>query len=206
MLFERFVGEQLAHPSGFFSGITALGMNRINDDINKATIELLDVKPGDRVLDVGFGGGAAIRQMARLAGNGLVAGIDISDSMVKRGQRRYSKSVSMGRVQLKKADVSHIPYETGFFDKACAVMAVYFWPEPVRCLNEIRRVLKDGGRIVLGARPKEWMDRFPPARHGFVIYSDDQLWSLLSEAGFSDVRTELRETPLKSTLLVGTKK
>ena len=206
MIFERSLAKQLANPSGFVGGIMAVNMNRSDSDLNRETIGLLNIKLGDRILEVGFGGGAAIGQMARLVENGLVAGIDISESMVQRGLARFKKHVSRGTVQLKRADASQIPYETGYFDKACSVMSVFFWREPVACLKEINRVLKSGGRMVLAVRAKEWMDRFPPARHGFAVYNDDQLWGLFNEAGFSDIRTETRQTRSKSTFMVATKK
>ena len=206
MLFEKSLAKQLAHPSGIVSGVMAVTMNRSNADLNRETVGLLDIKPGDRILEIGFGGGAAIGLMANMVDKGLVAGIDISDAMVQRGQARFSKFVTKGTVELKRADASQIPYDTGSFDKACSVMSVFFWPDPVACLKEVRRVLKTGGRMVLAVRPKEWMDKFPPARHGFALYNDDQLWTLFSQAGFSEIRTEQRETRWKATFLIGTKK
>jgi ubiquinone/menaquinone biosynthesis C-methylase UbiE len=206
MLFERSLAKQLANPNGFVSGVMAVSMNRSNSDLNRETVDLLDIKPDDRVLEVGFGGGSAIGLMTHAVESGLVAGIDISESMVRRGRAKFREFVSTGRVELKRADASQIPYETGYFDKACSVMAVFFWREPVACLKEINRVLKGGGRMVLAVRSKEWMDKFPPARHGFAVYSDDQLWRLLDEAGFSDVHTEPRKTRWKSTFLLATKK
>jgi hypothetical protein len=49
--------------------------------------------------------------------------------------------VSTGTVRLSQGDVSSIPYEDGLFAKACSVMAIFFWPEPVSGLREIYRVL-----------------------------------------------------------------
>ncbi len=202
MLFEELLAKQLSQPSGVLGSITAFSMNRSNSDLNREAIELLNLKPEDRVLEVGFGGGEAIGRLIAKTPNGHVAGIDISDSMVQRGQTKFREYLSSGRLELKKAGVSEIPYDSGTFDKALTVMSIFFWPDPVASLREILRVLKSRGMLVLAVRSKEWMERFPPARHGFSIYSDDQLWSLFDQAGFANIHTEARETKRKSTFVV----
>lgn len=205
MIFEELLAKQLSQPSGVLGSITAFSMNRSFSDLNREAIELLNLKPEDRVLEIGFGGGEAIGRLIAKTPNGLVAGIDVSDSMVQRGEAKFRKYVAAGRVELKKAAVSQIPYEAGFFDKALTVMSIFFWPDPVASLREIGRVLKNQGMLVLAVRSKEWMEKFPPARHGFSIYSDDQLWSLFDKAGFANIHTEARETKRESTFVVAVK-
>jgi ubiquinone/menaquinone biosynthesis C-methylase UbiE len=207
MFFDKFMAKQLGCPSGIFSSLTALILNRTNSDINKATVELMDIKSNDRVLEIGFGGGTAMEQMARLIENGLVAGIDISDSMVKRGQNKFAKSISQGKVQIKKGDASRIPYERGYFDKACTVNTIFFWSEPVTCLKEIHRILKPRGLIVLSVDAKEEIEELPVTRYGFALYSDNELRNFLNEAGFLNIRVERRRGQQStSVLLVATKR
>jgi len=206
VFFHKFIARQLGHPSGIFSSLIALFLNRTNTDINQATVELLDIKSGDRVLEIGFGGGAAMEQMTRLVENGLVAGIDISDSMVKRAKNKFVKSISQGKVQIKKGDASQIPYQRGYFDKVCAVNTIFFWPEPVKCLKEMHRILKASGLIVLSVDAKEDIEELPLTRYGFVLYSDNELRNLLNEAGFVDIRVERRKGKSStSVLLIATK-
>ncbi len=64
MLFEKFVARQARHPSGIFSGYVARVMNRTNANMNKTMVQLLEIKPTDRVLEIGFGGGGALDEMA----------------------------------------------------------------------------------------------------------------------------------------------
>lgn len=207
MFFDKFMARQLGRPSGIFSSLTALFLNITNTDINKATVELMDIKSGDRVLEIGFGGGAAMEQITRLVENGLVAGIDISDSMVKRGQKKFAKSISQGKVQIKKGDASRIPYGSGYFNKVCAVNTIFFWREPVTCLKEIQRILKARGLIVLSVDAKEDIEKLPLTRYGFALYSDNELRNLLNEAGFLNIRVERRRGQRStSILLVATKR
>jgi arsenite methyltransferase len=188
MFGERFIGRQLGHPSGITSGLVAIFMNRSNAYVNRMTVQLLGLNSTDRVLDIGFGGGIAIVEMTRLAQGGLVAGIDTSDAMLKRGRRKFSKLISQGKVELKEGSVSQVPYKDGFFDKVSAVNSIYFWPDPVAGLKEVHRVLKNGGIFILSVVPKEELEKFPPARHGFAIYSDGQLQDFLNRAGFTNIR------------------
>ena len=206
MFLERFIGKQLGHPSGIMSGLVAVFMNRNTAYMNKMTVQLLRINQTDRALDIGFGGGVGIVEMTKLAQDGLVAGIDISDAMLKRGRKKFSKLISQGKVELSEGSASQIPYEDGFFDKISAVNSIYFWPDPIAGLKEVHRVLKNGGVFILGVFPKEWLEKLPFTRHGFAIYSDGQLQDFLNGAGFTNIRIEHRKhKPVSATFVIGSK-
>jgi len=205
MLFEKLMARQLGNPAGIVSGLVASMMNRTNDHLGKMTIQLLEIRPSDRVLEIGFGGGGALDRMAKLLQDGRVCGIEISEAMLKRARKKFDRFIFQGKMELKEAHSAKIPYENGFFDKAYSINCIYFWPDPIVDLKEIRRVLKVGGRVILSVRPKEVLENFPPARHGFAIYSDSQLQNLLNEAGFSDIKIEQRkDAPLYATFAIAT--
>lgn len=206
MLFWKFIAGQVRHPSGIFSGLVARQMNRTNANMNKTMVQLLEIKPTDHVLEIGFGGGGALDEMTKSVESGLVAGIEVSDAMLRRGRKRFNNIISRGKMELKKGSSAKIPYEDGFFDKACAMNCIYFWPNPVADLKEIRRVLKQNGVLIIAVVAKEELEKFPPARHGFLIYSDDQIKNLLSDAGFADVHIERRKVqPHTATYAIATK-
>jgi len=196
MLFEEFIAKQLGYPSGVFSGLVAIMMNRITARINDNTLQLLDIKPTDRVLDIGFGGGAAVGKMTRLAPGGLVAGIEVSKAMLKRGKRKFIKLISQGKVDLKEGSVSQIPFENDWFDKVSTVNTIYFWPDPAAGMAEILRVMKPQGRFVLTYFTREM---FHFTRYGFTLYPEEQLRDLLVKAGFSDIQVKHIEHPRFAT-------
>lgn len=112
--------------------------------------ELLDVRPGDRVLEIGFGPGIGIECVShRLAGQGRIVGIDPSDVMMEMARARNAELIGKGVVTLVRGTVDRIPYEDGFFDKAYAMNSYQLWPDNTAGLAEIRRVLKPGGRLLL---------------------------------------------------------
>jgi arsenite methyltransferase len=207
MLFDKLIAGQLHHPGGALAGLTALNMNRTNTNINKTTVQLLDIKPSDRVLEIGFGGGEALNEIAKLAGNGLVAGIDVSDSMLKRGAKRFAALISEKKMELKAGSSAKIPYPDSFFDKVCAINCIYFWDNPVADLKEVKRIMKNGGKLIISVYNKEQFKEHSFTKYGFSLYSDGQLENLLGNAGFNDIHLEHRAgNPIEAIFAISVKK
>jgi ubiquinone/menaquinone biosynthesis C-methylase UbiE len=93
-------------------------------------------------------------------------------------------------VRLTLGDSAHVPYPDRFFDKGYAIHTIYFWDDPEVQLRELHRVLRDGGRFVLGFRPREdeAAADFPDTVYRF--YTGDEVLRLLQAAGFADARIE----------------
>lgn len=185
-----FIARQSRCPSGFLGRVIGYIMSFETAAANDAALRLVAPKPGEKVLEVGFGPGRAIERAAALVGDGFVAGIDASEEMVEVATRRCQHLIETGRVRLALGDSARIPYPDHFFDKAYAIHTIYFWDDPNLHLREVHRVLREDGRFVLGFRPKEdpaTVD-FPASVYSF--YTSDQVRVLLQQAGFEDVRVE----------------
>ena len=63
-----------------------------------------------------------------------------------------------------------------------------FWSDPLVALGELRRTLRDGGRLVLSFNPRATAQKLPYTRHGFTLYDGHEVQHLLEHAGFRDVR------------------
>jgi ubiquinone/menaquinone biosynthesis C-methylase UbiE len=83
-----------------------------NAPMNRLAVDLLDVKPDDRVLEIGFGPGAAIALLAERAQRGVVAGVDPSAVMVRQASRRNRKVVQR-RVELRQGTAASLPFGDG---------------------------------------------------------------------------------------------
>ena len=178
-------------------------MNRTNAAINVFAVQQLDLKPMDRVLEIGFGGGVTIPSL--LKASAFVAGVDRSADVVKRANERFAKAVRADRAVFRVGTVEALPFEDGSFDKVCTVNTVYFWTSLKQGFAEIRRVLTPGGRVVVGFLPKERMDRMEMPTDIFTTRSPDSIIAALGETGFTDVRCE-RLTPETSWIvIVGTR-
>jgi SAM-dependent methyltransferase len=156
-----------------------------NRQRNVWAVGLLDVQPDDRVLEIGFGPGIAIGEIARRATRGLVCGIDHSEVMVRQATRRNAAAVREGRIDLRLGSAEDVPDFGARFDKILAVNSLMFWDEPVERLEELRRLLRPGGRIAIALQP-----RGPGATDETAERAGRDILEQLAAAGFSDVRVQ----------------
>src|SRR5215204_7648513 len=100
---EAAVRAQFGRPAGLWGRAAGLLMahRSSNRRRNAWAVSLLDVRPDDRVLEIGFGPGLAIRELARLAVDGYVCGIDHSELMLRRARRLNAEAIERGVVDLR---------------------------------------------------------------------------------------------------------
>ena len=120
-------------------------------NITEKTIRLMNLRAGERVLDLGCGSGWATRLLARLVGDGpegfgQVVGLDVSDEMVRLA-RESSKDFE--NILYVWGSAQQIPWEENFFDKMLSVESFYYYPDQDRALAELFRVMAPKGRIYI---------------------------------------------------------
>lgn len=114
-----------------------------------ALVEAVDLRPGERVLDVACGTGFVARQAARCVGaSGKVIGVDINVGMLAIAQAATASSAAL-TVDWQEADVSALPFPDGSFEVALCQQGLQFFPDRLGALQEIRRILVPGGRLGL---------------------------------------------------------
>jgi ubiquinone/menaquinone biosynthesis C-methylase UbiE len=101
------------------------------------------------VLDVGCGGGRTIEKLATLAAQGMIYGIDYSKGSVAASRSKNAWLINAGRVEIRQASVSQLPFPNDKFDLVTAVETQYYWPNLVADMQEILRVLKPGGTLIV---------------------------------------------------------
>jgi len=144
---ESYLNRQFGHPSGVFGSLVGLGMALEHRQLHEAVVQKLHLEPVDRVLEVGFGPGTAIRLAAKEAS--FTAGIDPSQEMVRQALRRNRGEVKSGRVQIRCASASQIPFEDGAFTVVFEVNSFHHWDNSEAGLKEVHRVLRPGGRLLM---------------------------------------------------------
>jgi arsenite methyltransferase len=184
------VTELFAHPGGWAARPMVHALNFFNRRGNRLVASALGTRPGDRVLEVGFGGGAAMpTTIAALDGRGLVCGLDLSEDMARLAAARFQAKTEEVTPTFACGDVESLPLRSRAFDRAYAMHSHLYWPSPLRGIREMRRVVRPHGRVLLGmdvvsgVRLVRWFGR------GYKPPDTDELQRLVREAGFSDVST-----------------
>lgn len=142
--------RMFGRPTGVLGRLGGIIMARTNQKCAAWVTNLLNIHPDDKVLEVGFGPGIGIELLARSALGGYVAGVDPSAEMVEQAKARNANASESGQVDLRFGSVNSLPFEDNTFDKALAINSMQVWPDALAGLQEMRRVMKAGGRIALG--------------------------------------------------------
>ncbi len=148
MQLPDFIVRQLAKPTGWLGRFILWRLNSANSDMNAATLKALAIKADDRILEIGFGGGALLEEIVRQKPQSVV-GIEISQLAISKAQSRLSHAIADGTLKLGTLDGDTIPYEAGTFSKACCVNVIYFWDDPLAMISEVHRALQPDGQFVV---------------------------------------------------------
>ena len=114
----------------------------------RAVVERLDVRPGDRVLEIGCGHGRAATFVCERLGQGRLTAIDRSPKMVAAAARRNSKYVAAGTAEFLVATLEDLDLGDRRFDKVFAVRVGLFHREPDRAHALVERWLAEGGTVL----------------------------------------------------------
>ena len=190
-MWDKMVSAQYRRPSGLLGRWIGRRMARQHQPENQWTIDLLDARPDDRILEIGFGAGVAIYALARQVTRGLIAGIDYSRTMVAMARRCNQKAIHSGLVDIRYGEASILPFDDQHFDKVFSIHSIYFWSRPMQVLQEIHRVLSDNGTLILTLLPEDSDDspdgESVPGTMAFTPYSGAQIKQMLHEVGFATV-------------------
>lgn len=154
------LARQLAHPSGAGGRLVGQAMRIANRRPTRLAIAALDIRAGDRVLDLGCGTGDAIPALTSAARAGRVYGLDHSQDMIDTARRRNPGAVFC------HAPFTDIPMPDECVDRILASNVVYFWHDDRAVLAELMRVLRPGGRLAVYATTAESLRRAGIARSG----------------------------------------
>jgi ubiquinone/menaquinone biosynthesis C-methylase UbiE len=187
---DELLANQLRRPNGFFGRLVGIMMNKGNDYMNRVTLERLSLNAEDTVLEIGFGNGKYLAQLASQMSGAKIAGVDYSETMVKQASKRNRAFIREGRVEIKRGSSDNLPYDTAAFTKIFTINTIYFWSDPMADLAEIRRVLRPGGTLLLVFRSKNKMEKLSFTKQGFRLYEPSEVMLLVENAGFSNVTLE----------------
>ncbi|WP_332897303.1 methyltransferase domain-containing protein [Haladaptatus sp. CMSO5] len=158
-----------------------------NEDMRAEALELIDIQDGDRVLDVGCGTGFATEGLLQYTDD--VHGLDQSIHQLEKAWAKLGKHET---VKFYRGDAERLPFRDGQFDKVWSSGSIEYWPEPVKALREIRRVVKPGNKVLIVGpnHPRNFvMGKLADAM--MLFYDEAEADRMFAEAGFVDIEHTL---------------
>jgi ubiquinone/menaquinone biosynthesis C-methylase UbiE len=187
--------NQCKKPAGWLGRFVLWNMNSRHSKVTDWGLSHISVQQHDIILDVGCGGGRTVSKLAAIAAQGKVYGVDHSQEAVAVAVRTNRKWIEMGRVEIREGSASQLPYPQSVFDVVTAVETHFWWPDLPAGMQEILRVLKPGGSLIIiaevygGANTKvaKLVEKYLPLS-GMTLLSVNEHRELFTSAGYSDVQ------------------
>jgi len=198
------VAGQLGRPHGILSPFVARALNAGNERAIAAAVDSAEIRHGAVAADIGFGGGVGLQLLLdRVGDDGVVHGIEIADDMLRRAGSRFGGDVASGRLRLSSGSLTALPLDDNSVDALITLNTVYFIIELDAACAELARVLRPGGRAVIGIGDPDVMARLPFTPHGFTLRPAGEIAAALQNSGLQVEQRRIDEKPMPRYLFIG---
>ena len=174
-------------PSGLLGRLLGAIMNIGHSDAYDWGLSYLLIEPNSIVLDVGCGGGGAIKLLAEKASEGKVYGIDHSIDIVSLARQVNKRFIESGRVEIDHGSVSQLPYSENMFDTVTAFETIEFWPNLSEDFREVKRFLKPGGVLLIVNRHSRTEKKESKWAKFLQVNNSNEYRKRLEDAGYIDI-------------------
>ena len=198
--------DQYKRPTGRRGRVVAALMNKGHEALTLWGLTHVNTEADYVILDVGCGGGKTLSRLAQKAPLGKVFGIDYSADMVAYSRKVNKKLIAENRVEILEGSVDKTGFPDDFFDLVTAIETYYFWPSLPDAFQEIKRVLKPGGRLLMvNEMVKDGVYEVENAeiieKTQVHIVPLEEIRSILQSVGFADVQVFTKaESPWNAVL------
>ncbi|WP_406268519.1 methyltransferase domain-containing protein [Nocardia sp. NBC_00881] len=196
---------QLGNPHGVLGKGVAFVLNRGNKRAIADAVEATAVATGGRAADIGFGGGAGLSLLLKRVGDtGVVHGVEISHDMLARARSGHAADIGSGRLRLDEGSLTALPLADDSLDAAITVNTIYFVADLTAACAELARVVRPGGRLVIGIGDPDAMAKLPFTPYGFTLRPVPDVLAALEQADCAVEHRQLAHLPIPHHLLVAT--
>ncbi len=175
------IEDQLSNPKGNTGLEIAKNMHKTNFSMTKATFDASNIVNNDVVLEIGHGNCNHLDYVFSLAENVFYYGLEISETMYSEAKKQIRLKEENQSV-FKLYDGVKIPFNASSFDKIVTVNTICFWETPVLFLNEICRVLKEGGTCVICFADEGFMKKLPFVKEKFTLYNVSKIKEIVTKS------------------------
>lgn len=183
--------SQLSFPHGEKGVEMALNMNRGNAGMIEASIVALGIKDCQHILEIGHGNCNHLPKILSSAKSLSFTGLEISETMRNEAEKLNCDPMIFqngGSAAFLCYDGENLPFGDEVFDCVLTVNTLYFWKAPLEMLNEIWRVMKPGGNLVVTFAKKDFMKNLPFVRSRFMLYNNDDFEELANASRFPSLK------------------
>ena len=181
MELKKNIIKQFGKPAGLSGSLVGRLMSIKNKKRSEWTIESLNLKPSDYILEVGYGSGSTFNKAAKLLTTGFISGIDHSEVMYQQAFKKNKNFILNKKARLELGTVWDLNYTENYFDIIYGSNVHFFWKNPGEEFRKLYAFLKPGGRLIMVFQPR-WAKNDEDVRN---IALDTRL--MFKEAGFVNV-------------------
>lgn len=196
---NKTISRQFEKPEGTLGSFIGTLMSLKNRNRIDWIVSLMNVKPGERILEIGYGPGVAIKKIGKKIGNGKIVGVDHSLTMLKQAAKRNSDLLERDKLLLHAGTIDDLNRHI-LFDKVFAINVNLFWKDPVGEMKKIYNLLNPYGELFIALQPYYAKDD----NHVRKISVDIE--SQMIKAGFTIKTVEFKKmSPISAFCAVGIK-
>ena len=194
-IFKQF-GKPTGIPGRFAGHFMALN----NLKRSNWTIEKLNFKPTDKILEIGYGPGITLKKIAGQLTTGSITGIDHSEVMCRQAIKRNEENIKNNKAEIMCRTVHEFNYPENHFDIIFGSNVHFFWKDPVKEFKRLYKLLNDNGRLVFVFQP-----RYLRANKDISTESE-KTKSQFTEAGFKNMEIDFKHMkPIDCIYISGNK-
>jgi cyclopropane fatty-acyl-phospholipid synthase-like methyltransferase len=182
----KLLGEQLRKPSGILGKLVAKMMDKRNKKYYLEIIDLLQLKKGDKILEIGYGPGQGIQMLAESEDDISIYGVDFSELMFKHASKRNKTYIANQKVKLQYGDLLSSDFINEKYDKIFCVNVIYFWDDLSQVFQKLLSMLNNRALFCIYMTSDEEFQNLSFA-NDFCKYSIETVETELKNAGFSHV-------------------
>lgn len=175
----------------------------------RRAMDRTDIKPGERILDVGCGCGETTFELVdRVGASGFVTGVDISRPLIETARKR-AQELARANVRFEEGDAQTFPFPTKGFDLVFSRFGIMFFDDPEAAFQNLGKALRSGGRLSFVCWPAPQENQFmtipiaaasrhvtlpapgePDAPGPFAFADPERMRRILTRAGFAEIKTD----------------
>ncbi len=186
--------ENKARARTFYKYLSKV-YDRINpfiwdEEMRDEAIEMLDIQPSDHVLDVGCGTGFATEALLTKTDN--VYGLDQSAHQLEKAYAKFGKR---GPVRFHRGDAERLPFADDSFDVVWSSGSIEYWPNPVDALEELRRITKPGGQVLVVGPDYPNNTVFQKMADAIMLfYDEEEADRMFTQAGYQNFEHHIQQS------------